>query len=281
MSVRRICLLLLGWAVVACLLTPLAFAAWVSFSPGSFLTPPTGEWSGRWYLAFAEDRRWTAALVRSLVVGVASAAVAVVAGTPLALAVARYRFGGNGLLAGAALLPLCVPPAVLGMGILPLLYAAGLWGNLLGLVLAHGLVGFPLVYLIARSHFAQTSSDLEAAARGLGAGPWQTAVRVTLPLARPAVLAGAAAAFAVSLNESMLTVFLATPTTETVPAVVWPQLRYSPSPLVAVASCVSVGVALIVAVAFVVGRRLSTFLHQCGEEVPSAGKAVWTRTDNN
>jgi ABC-type spermidine/putrescine transport system permease subunit II len=68
--------------------------------------------------------------------------------------------------------------------------------------------------------------------------------RVALPLLRPALLAGAAAAFAVSLNESMLTVFLATPSTETLPAVVWPELRYSPSPLVAVASCVSVGVAL-------------------------------------
>ena len=62
-----------------------------------------------------------------------------------------------------------------------------------------------------------------------------------------------------SLNESMLTLFLATPTTETLPAVVWPQLRYAPSPLVAVASCVSVGAALAVAlVIFVIGRFTST-----------------------
>jgi ABC-type spermidine/putrescine transport system permease subunit II len=74
---------------------------------------------------------------------------------------------------------------------------------------------------------------------------------VTLPLARPALLAGAAAAFAVSLNEALLTLFLATPSTETLPAVVWPQLRYSPSPLVAVASCASAAVALAVAYALV------------------------------
>ena len=54
------------------------------------------------------------------------------------------------------------------------------------------------------------------------------------------VLAGAAATFVGSLNEAMVTLFLATPTTETLPAVVWPQLRYAASPLVAVASCVSV-----------------------------------------
>jgi ABC-type spermidine/putrescine transport system permease subunit II len=249
---------LLGWLVIGCLLSPLLYAAWVSFSPDSFLTPPAGQWSLRWYAAFTADRRWTAALVRSLFVGAASAAVAITAGTPLAYAIARYRFRGRGVLAGGALLPVCVPPAVLGMGLLPLLYAAGLWGNLAGLVLAHGLVGLPVVYLIARTHFDQTSPDLEAAARGLGARGWQVAARVTLPLMRPALLASAAAVFAVSLNESMLTLFLATPTTETLPAVVWPQLRYSPSPLVAVASCVSVAVGLVVTTAVVLTGRRAT-----------------------
>jgi putative spermidine/putrescine transport system permease protein len=253
---HRLLLLLFGWLLVGCLLAPLLFAAWVSFSPDSFLTPPTGAWSLCWYEAFAVDRRWTAALVRSLVVGVGSAGVAVTAGAPCAYAVARYRFRGKRVLAGGALLPACVPPAVLGMGLLPLLYAAGLWGSLASLVLVHGLVGLPMVYLIARNHLEQTSPDLETAARGLGASPRQVVLRVTLPLLRPALLAGAAAAFAVSLNESMLTLFLATPTTETLPAVVWPQLRYAPSPLVAVASCASVAVALTVMVVVVgIGRR--------------------------
>jgi ABC-type spermidine/putrescine transport system permease subunit II len=253
---RRLLVLVLGWSAVAVLLAPLLFAAWVSFSPDSFLTPPAGAWSLRWYAAFAADRRWTAALVRSLVVGAGAACVAVAAGTPLAYAVARGRFRGRGALAGLALLPVCVPPAVLGMGLLPFVYAVGLWGNLLGLVLAHGLVALPVVYLIARTRLEQFGPDLEAAARGLGAGPWQAAVRVTLPLLRPALLAGAAAAYAISLNEGLLTLFLATPSTETLPAVVWPELRYAPSPLVAVASCVSVGLALLGVFALALaGRR--------------------------
>ena len=230
---------LVGWLVVAVLLAPVVFAGWVSFSPDSFLTPPTGDWSGRWYVAFASDRRWIAALGRSLVIATLAAGVALAAGTPLAIAVARYRFRGRSLAAVGAVLPACVPPAVLGMGLLPLLSAAGLWGNPLGLVLAHGLIGLPVVFLIARNHLDQTGPDLEAAARGLGAGPWQVARRVTLPLLRPALLAGAATAFVISLNEAMVTVFLSTPDTETLPAVVWPQLRYAASPLVAVASGVS------------------------------------------
>jgi ABC-type spermidine/putrescine transport system permease subunit II len=245
MTASRITGLALGWLAVFCMLAPLLFSVWLSFSPDSFLTPPTGEWSGRWYVAFAADRRWVRAVERSLVVATLAAGVALVAGTPLAYAVARYRFAGRRVLLGGILLPACMPPAVLGMGLLPLLYVTRLWGHPAGLVLAHGLLGLPVVFLIVRTHFDQASPDLQAAARGLGASPAQVAWRITLPLARPAALAGAAAAFVGSLNEAMLALFLTTPAAETLPAVVWPHLRYAASPLVAVASCVSVALTLV------------------------------------
>jgi ABC-type spermidine/putrescine transport system permease subunit II len=249
MTPGRWIVLALGWLALLGLLAPLLFAAWVSFSADSFLTPPTGVWSLKWYVAFAADQRWTAAMARSAIIGAGAAVVALVTGVPLAYAITRHRFHGRGLLAGLVLLPACAPPVVLGMGLLPFLYAACLWGNPGGLILAHGLVGLPFVFLIVRTHLAQTGVDLEAAARGLGASPWQTAVRVTLPLLSPALLAGAAAAFALSLNEALLTVFLTTPSSETLPAVIWPQLRFAASPLVAVASCLSVGLGLVGVVA--------------------------------
>lgn len=63
--------------------------------------------------------------------------------------------------------------------------------------------------------------------------------RVTLPLILPAVLSGAAMGFVLSLNEFMIALFLATPDTETLPKVIWPNLRYTLTPLVAAASCVT------------------------------------------
>jgi len=244
MSPRRTAVAAAGTAALGLILAPAAFAVRVSFSPDSFLTYQPGEWSLRWYGAFAADRRWAAAAGRSLLVAGLAAAVAVGTGTPLAYAVTRYHFRGRGVAAAAAVLPACVPPAVLGMGLLPLFYATRLWGTLAGLVLAHGLLGLPVVFLTVAAHLRQGGTELEAAARGLGASAWQAARRVTLPLLRPAVLAGGAAAFVVSLNESMVTLFLATPSTETLPAVVWPQLRFAASPLVAVASCLSTVAAL-------------------------------------
>lgn len=225
----------LGWLVVVLLLAPVLHTAWVSFSPDSFLTPPTGAWSLRWYRAFADDRRWTAAVGRSVLVAAAAAVLSVLAAAPAAYAGRRW-------LSAAILLPACLPAAALGMGVLPLMHLSGLWGSLAGIVLVHATLGLPVAFLIVRSHLTEQIRQLESAARGLGASRWQSVRRVTLPLLRPALVAAGLAVFVLSLNESLVTLFLATPSTETVPAVTWPQLRYSPTPLVAVASCVTAAV---------------------------------------
>jgi len=246
-----------GFFVVGCLVAPLLYAVWLSFSPDSFLTPPERDWSVRWYQAFATDSRWSMALSRSLMVGLACAVLSVLAGAMFAYGMERFRFRGKGILGILVLLPMCIPPAVLGMGLLPLFYLVGLWGSLLGLVLVHAMMCLPVVYLIVRSKLRQMNPDLEMAARGLGAKPSQVTMRILIPLWGSALVVGAAAAFAVSFNESMVTLFLSTPTTETLPAMIWPQLRYSPSPLVAVASVVSVIIALGVASGFVFASRFA------------------------
>ncbi len=196
-------------------------------------------------------------MVNSLLVACLSAAGSVVAGTGLAFAVARHRFRGRRLLAGAALLPLFTPALALGMGLLPFMHLIGLWGSPLCLALAHSLNGLPVVFLIVRSALDETGPDLESAARGLGAGPWRVFWRVTLPLIRPAVLAGALVSFILSLNEFTLALFLCTPECETLPRIIWPNLRYSLSPLVAVASCVTM-------IATLLGLGLLTALRRTG-----------------
>lgn len=232
----------LGWSLLALLLTPLAWAVWVSFTPDELLRPPLTHWSARWYARFLTDARWTSALFNSFLVGAGATLAAVLTGFPAALAVARYSFRGRSAVAALILLPICVPPLVLGMGLLPAMHALGLWGTYLSLILAHGLLGMPLVFLTARASLEAVPVELEQAARGLGASALAAFFRVTLPLSWPGLLAGAALAFVLSLNEFFLTLFLATPQTETLPRVIWPELRYSLSPLVAVASAFTLAV---------------------------------------
>ena len=147
MTISRLPLRVLGVLLLATLLWPLIYAAWVSFSPGELLQPPTDDWSLRWYRLFFSSPRWTRALTNSLVVAILSVLVSLLAGTSLALAVTRCHFSGARFLSGAVLLPLFVPGVVLGMGLLPLFHAIGLVGWRLSLALAHGLIALPVVFL--------------------------------------------------------------------------------------------------------------------------------------
>ncbi|MGL4551631.1 MAG: ABC transporter permease [Gemmataceae bacterium] len=219
----------LGWAALLLLLTPLLWAAWVSFTPGEIGRPPLASWSLRWHARFLTDPDWLAALGNSVAVGLGAAAVATLAGVPAALARPAW-------LDRVILLPLAVPPVVLGVGLLPTMHLLGLARTHLALVLAHGLLGMPLVYLATRAALRAMPAGVEDAARGLGASPWQAFARVTLPLIAPGVLGGAALAFVLSFNEFFVALFVGGPEADTLPRRVWPALRYSVSPLVAAAS---------------------------------------------
>jgi ABC-type spermidine/putrescine transport system permease subunit II len=228
----------LGWLALSALVGPLVYACWLSFTPDEFLSPPIGEWSLRWYGEFFSSPRWMAALKESLVVGVLAVTCSLATGLPLAYALARLRLRGESILRGAILLPLVAPPLLLAIGLLPVVQALGLWGTSTSLALAHTLYGMPMVCWLTGAALLGVNPDIESAARGLGARPWQVTCRIILPLIGPSVWAGALMAFVLSLNEFILSLFLATPETETLPHVLWPNLRYTLSPLVAVASCV-------------------------------------------
>ena len=250
---------LVAVVVLAALLWPLVYAFWMSFTPLELLEPPRAVWSLRWYREFFADRRWMDALTNSLIVGVEAIALSVLTGTGAAVAVARYRFRGRALLQNAVLLPLFIPAVVLGVALLPTMHALDAWGTLFSVAAAHSLYGLPLVFLAVRGALEDADAHLEMAARGLGASPAQSFRLVTLPIILPAVGVGAVMTFVVSLNELVIALFLCVSTTETLPKVIWPNLRYTLSPLVAAASSVTVLMTLLlVAVATFLWRRISS-----------------------
>jgi len=151
-----------------------------------------------------------------LSLSVASRSVAF--GLPLAIlaayALARGRFVGRAVLDALVLLPLVMPPVVVGWGLLLLFGVRGPLGALLqdwfgvrlvfttaGAALATAVMSFPLMVRAIRLSLEGVDPGLEAAARTLGAGPLDRFVTVTLPLMAPGVLAGAVVAFAAGLGE--------------------------------------------------------------------------------
>jgi len=248
---------LFGLTVVAYLLVPLVLAFLVSFYPGRSIGLPTFSTgiTAEWYVEFLNDARWMAGLRNSLYVGVISTAISLVCGLTLALAVTRHRLRGEVLVATVLMLPIFVPAVIIGMQSLSFSYQIGLWGTHWSIGIAHALWATPLVYLILVSGLRRVSIELEEAAASLGANPWASFRMVVWPLLVPSVMAAAVIGYIISLNEFIMALFLGTPDTQTLPKMIWPQIRHSVSPVVAAAS--SVLLVITVAAIMIAGRAVN------------------------
>ncbi len=158
----------------------------------------------------------------SLFVATAAVAGSLPLGMALAWLLARKSFWGKTLLETAINLPLVLPPVVTGYLLLVLLGRRGWLGSRLeawfglefvfdwkGAAVASAVMAFPLLVRPIRLAFASIDPRLETASRTLGAGRWATLWRITLPLARPGIIAGCVLAFARSLGEFGATMMIA------------------------------------------------------------------------
>lgn len=144
-----------------------------------------------------------------------------VTGLPLAWLLARYDFRGKELVTGLTALPLVLPPTVVGYYLLVALgqqSPIGRWLDATGLplvftwrgaVIASSVAAFPLMVLTVRAGFESIDRRLEAIARTLGRSNWAVFWRVTMPLAWPSLLAGAALTFARALGDFGATLMVA------------------------------------------------------------------------
>ena len=160
----------------------------------------------------------TSIVTDALVVSFKTTAIAqvliLVFGTPLAWLIASRRFRGRGLAITLVELPLVLPPAVAGLGLLAAFGRTGLLKTSIpftqtAVVLAVAFVSSPLYIRAAVAAFEGVDPNLVAASRSLGAGPGRTFFRVVLPLARTGLAAGEALAFARGLGEFGATIMFA------------------------------------------------------------------------
>ena len=154
------------------------------------------------------------ALWLSLRIAFLATLIALALAMPLAACSARLRFRGRGLLDALLILPLALPPTVVGYAMLVLLGRRGWIGHWLDVwlgytlifrfeaaVLAAAVVAFPLIYLPTKSAMASVSREMLDAARVYGATRWQLFWRVLVPLSRRGILAGTVLGFARALGE--------------------------------------------------------------------------------
>jgi spermidine/putrescine transport system permease protein len=195
-------------------------------------------WTLDWYRQLFADELLLAALGRSIGVAAATTLIAVLLGTPAAIALARYRFRGEGLYGALLRIPLVIPEIVMASSLVLFFGMAGVRLSLTTVVIAH--VAFSLSYMILtlQARLADFDPSLEEAAMDLGATPWQTFRLVTWPLLMPGVVSGSLLVFTLSLDDYVITSFVAGAGATTLPLVIYSMLKLGVTPEINAASTV-------------------------------------------
>jgi len=232
-------------AVYAFLLAPLVVVVIASFNSADFLSFPPRGFSLRWYRALWESEVWGDSFRLSLLLTAVVTPLALLIGTLAAYALVRYSFPGKGLVATLVMAPLVMPQIVLGIALLNYMSGLGLVGSLTGLILGHLVVTLPFTVRLVSISVHNLDPALERAAENLGATPLQTFWRVTLPLLRPGIVAGAIFAAIISFGELAVTLLIAGARTTTLPLRIFNYTEYNFDPTINAVSTIFVALALV------------------------------------
>jgi putative spermidine/putrescine transport system permease protein len=220
-----------------------------SFNSADFLSFPPRGFSLRWYRALWESEVWGDSFRLSLLVTAVVTPLALSMGTLAAYALVRYSFPGKGVITTLVMAPIVMPQIVLGIALLNYMSGLGLVGSLTGLILGHLVVTLPFTVRLVSISVHNLDPVLERAAENLGATPLQTFWRVTLPLLRPGIVAGAIFAAIISFGELAVTLLIAGARTTTLPLRIFNYTEYNFDPTINAVSTIFVVLALILIIA--------------------------------
>jgi len=169
------------------------------------------------------------AMLLSLQIAAISTVIATALGTLIALALIRYRFFGSSATNLLVLIPLTTPEIVLGASLLTLFLRLGIQAGFTTILIAHVMFNISYVVVTVKARLRGFDWTLEEAAMDLGANEVQTFRKVTLPLIFPGILAAALLAFALSLDDFIITLFNSGQEV-TFPLLVWNSARVAVPP---------------------------------------------------
>lgn len=233
------------WGVGLFLVAPTLIAVPISFTTSSGIRFPPEGFTLKWYDAVFASRDWREATLNSLVIAIATSALSLVLGTAAALMLSQATFRGKTIVLGLLLSPLVTPVIVLSVGMYMVFARWGLSGSYVGLVAAHTVLALPFVIVSVLASLKTVNANLQLASAGLGATPWFTFRRVTLPLILPGVVSGGIFAFITSWDEVVIAIFLTDLSTRTVPVMIWSQLRAMLDPSTAAVGSILIAVSAI------------------------------------
>ncbi len=204
--------------VMLFLLAPLAVIVIASFTPTALITFPPQGFSLKWYAnIFHSSAHFIEGLANSLKIGILATALDIFLGVTAALSICRYDFKGKNVLLNYFTSPMYVPSVAFAFVLLQVYSQIGGVPGMLRIFIGHFVIILPYIVRNTVSVLHVFNWTLEDAATSLGANPIQVFFRITIPMAKPGILAGALLAFLYSFDEVALSSLLSTPRFITLP----------------------------------------------------------------
>jgi spermidine/putrescine transport system permease protein len=188
------------------------------------------EWVGftwKWYHKLFNNREMLSAAGNSLIIATTSALVATVLGTLAGMAMNRYRLK---LLPALVLAPIAMPDILMGVSLLLFFIMLNMSLGLVSITLAHITFCIGFVALSVQARMSGIDRSLTEAARDLGATPWLCFRKITLPLLAPGIIAGALMAFTLSIDDFVITFFVAGVGSSTLPLQIYSMVKIAVTP---------------------------------------------------
>ena len=234
---------------------PIGVVVVFSFNEARLSVRFTG-FSMKWYQELFQDRDMLQALKNSLILAVSSCAVSAVIGTLGAVGISRIHWKTKGMLEYISILPLMIPEIILGMVLMAFFYMLHLPFGMLTLLIGHTVFCVPYILMEVKARLVGMDPSLEEAARDLGAGSFRAFGDITLPLIMPAVISGSLLAFAMSMDDVVISIFVTGPRVSTLPIKVYTQMKTGVTPEINALCTIMLGVILFVLVVYLIlGKR--------------------------
>jgi spermidine/putrescine transport system permease protein len=243
------------WLIIIWLVLPVLVMILFGFNdtPGRF----NQSWEGftlKWYGQVFALEELTKALVYSLLIALASSVVSTALGTGIGYALGRYRFRGSGSTNLIMFATMSSPELIMGASLLTLFVSLGAGLGAVTITIAHIMFSISFVATVVRARVITLDRSIEEAAADLGATPWTTFWKITFPIILPAVFSGLMLAFALSIDDFVVTNFTAG-TTVTFPLWIWGATRVGLPPQVNVMGTLIFAVGVLIAVVSSVRAR--------------------------
>jgi spermidine/putrescine transport system permease protein len=235
------------------LFVPLVTIAVFTFNhpTGKFNTTWEGFTWDNWLHPFSQ-KAFTDALWQSIKVAAVACTLATVLGSLIALALARYRIHGGTVINLLIVLPLTTPEIVMGASLFTLFFNQGVERGFWTIVIAHTMFCLSFVALTVKARIRGSDWTLEDAAMDLGSSPMRTFWKITMPIITPGVIAAFLLSLALSIDDYIITSFVAGPTI-TFPRRIFDSARIALPPQVHVLATII----MLVAIAIIVGATVA------------------------